>query len=255
MRYAGWAIVALILALLPKASARAQNQPCSTLQAIPGESGYQHRPASDRCEGLYQSPVAGESLEFLSFASGGIRYDLTTDKVLVVAVPDVTRLDATEVSVRARALPLSVYYRMDATVPSAKSIEWPLSAVIIPARLPSDSIGAIGWIEKGGSKTFVPVSVVPKGKSPPPQPQHTAIAVFRSTVDIERVQWRLWATDATNQPHPYHVLIDNAGSTIRAGEPIRLSILGSSQPLNLEIAAKMTNSDEWLKVLLRVFVP
>src|SRR5262245_643845 len=126
MRYASCVMIALCVALLAKPSASVQGQPCSDIQAVPGAMGYQHRSASERCEGLYQSPVAGESLEFLSFVSGSISYDLMTDKVLVVAVPDVSGLKATEVTIRARALPLGTYYRMDANVAVAKTIEWPM---------------------------------------------------------------------------------------------------------------------------------
>jgi hypothetical protein len=253
MRYASWGKFALCVSLLPRASVLPQSQPCTSVQAAPGASGYQHRSAPDRCEGIYQSPVAGESLEFMSFVVDGISYDLDRDKVLVVTVPDVSRLQATEVSVRVRALPLRVYYRMDVTVASAKAIEWPLNTTISPAGYLADSIGAIGWIEKTESKIYVPITVVPKGKPTPSQ--RAAVAIFRSTVEIEQVQWRLWATETTKQPPPWNMLNSNPRNMIRAGTPIRLPIAGSSQILNLELAAKPANSDTWLKTLLRVFVP
>ena len=215
--------------------------------------GYQHRPAPARCEGLYQSPVAGESLEFLSFVRGSIRYDLRTDKVLVVAVPDVSQLEATEVHVRARALPLGTYYRLDTNVATAKAFDWPMNAVIAPAGLHADSLGVIGWIEKGITKIYVPVSVLPQGKSP--APQLPVIALLRSPIDIEEVRWRLWAPGTTDRSPPWQVLGGEARQTIRAGEPIRLSLAASSPLLNLEIAAKRANSDEWLKIQLRVFIP
>jgi hypothetical protein len=72
--------------------------------------GYQYREGPARCEGLYQSPVAGESLEFLSLASGDISYDLHVDKILVVTIPDVSQFGATQVNIEARALPLGTYY-------------------------------------------------------------------------------------------------------------------------------------------------
>jgi hypothetical protein len=253
MRYAPGVVVALCILLLATLSAPAQGQLCSDLQAVPGAMGYQHRSASARCEGLYQSPVAGERLEFLSFVSGSIHYDLMADKVLVVAVPDVSQLEATEVHVRARALPLSTYYRMDTTVATAKAIEWPLNSVIAPAGLHVDSLGVIGWIEKGVTKIYIPLFVLPKGKSA--APQLPVIALFRSPIDIEKVRWRLWATGTTEQSPPWQDLAGHAQNTIRAGEPIRLPIAASSQLLNLEIAAKIANADEWLKTQLRVFIP
>jgi hypothetical protein len=175
------------------------------------------------------------------------------DKVLVVAVPDVSRLEAIEVHVRARALPLGTYYRMDTTVATAKTIEWPLNAVIVPAELHADSLGVIGWIEKGGTKIYVPVSVLPKGQSPAPPLAVTVL--LRSPIDIEKVQWRLWAMGTTEPSPPWQGLAGNALNTIRAGEPIKLQLAVSSQLLNLEIAAKIANADEWLKTQLRVFIP
>jgi hypothetical protein len=228
-------------------------QPCSDLQAVPGTMGYQHRSAPNRCEGLYQSPVAGKSLEFLSFVMGRIDYDLMTDKVLIVAVPDVSRLEATVVHVRARVLPLGTYYRMDAIVATVKAIEWPLNTVIEPAAIHADSLGVIGWIGDEAQKIYVPVSVLPKGK--PPTPRGPATALLRSLVDIEEVRWRLWARDTKDQLAPWQVLGGNARDTIRAGEPILITLPIDTTSQNLEIAAKKTNSNEWLKVLWPVFIP
>ena len=253
MRYALCVVVALCVSWLATPAALAQGQLCSDLQAVPGPMGYQHRSVPARCEGLYQSPVAGESLEFLSFVRGSIRYDLRTDKVLVVAVPDVSQLEANEVRIRARALPLGTYYRLDTNVATAKAFDWPMNAVIAPARLSADSLGVIGWIEKGGTKIYVPVSVLPQGQSP--APQLPVIALLRSPLDIEEVRWRLWATGTTDRSPPWQVLGGETRHTIRAGEPIRLSLDASSPLLNLEIAAKTANSDGWLKILLRVFIP
>ena len=253
MWYAPGVVFALCILLLGTLSASAQGRLCSDLQAVSGAMGYQHRSASERCEGLYQSPVAGERLEFLSFVSGSISYDLMKDKVLVVAVPDVSHLKATEVHIRARALPLGTYYRMDTTVAAAKTIEWPLNAVIAPAGLHADRLGVIGWIEKEGTKIYVPVSVLPKGQSPAPQLAVTAL--LRSPIDVEKVRWRLWTPGTTEQSPPWQGLAGNAPNTIRAGEPIKLQIAVSSQLLNLEIAAKMANEDQWLKTQLRVFIP
>jgi hypothetical protein len=253
MRNATFVWFAFSVLFLTAPFAPPQTPPCSDLEAVPGVMGYQHRSASVRCEGLYQSPVAGESLEFLSFVTGDIHYDLANDKVLVVAVPDVGRLGASEVSVRARALPLNTYYRMDTNVTSAKAIEWPLAVVIKPAELNADSIGVVGWIDKEGTRIWVPVSVFPKGK--PPASLGSVLTVFRSSVDIQRVQWRQWAEGGTDLPSAWQVLGGANPTGIRAGDPIRFSVARSSQVQNLDIAAKLVNSDDWLKILLRVYVP
>jgi hypothetical protein len=255
MRYALCVVVVFHVLLMAKPSTPAQEQSCKdfNLQAVAGSLGYQHRSAPERCEGLYQSPVAGESLEFLSFVSGSIDYDLKTDKVLVIAVPDVSRLGVAVVRVQVRALPLGTFYRMDTTVNTAKAIEWPLNTVIAPAGLYSNSIGVLGWIEKEGRRIYVPISVLLQGK--PLTLPRPVTALLRSPVDIEEVRWRLWATDTMDKLPPWQVLRGNAPNPIRAGEPIRLPIAASSQLMNLEVAVKMANSVKWLKILLRVFLP
>jgi hypothetical protein len=253
MRYATLFVSGLCVLFVVSPFVKSQSPPCSGLEAVPGAMGYQHRSTSVRCEGLYQSPVAGESLEFLSFVKSEIAYDLAADKVLVVAVPDVSGLGASEVSVRARALPLNTYYRMDTNVNSAKAIEWPLSVVLKPAEIHADSIGVVGWIDKDGTKTWVPLSVFPKGK--PLGPTTAALAVFRSTVDIQRVQWRLWGEGGSKPLPAWQVLGDGNPAMIRAGDSIKISVPRAPQVLNLDIAAKLANSDDWLKTLVRVYVP
>ena len=251
MRYIRCALIALWVLALAEPDARPQNPTCTDLEGVPGAMGYQHRSDPARCEGLYQSPVAGESLVLLSLVNRDISYDLKTDKILTLAVPDVTALGASEVSVRARALPLLPYYRMDTSVASAQALEWPLQTVIGRVGLPADNIGVFGWIEKEGTQTFVPVSVFPKGKTPA-SVDHV-IAIFRSTVDIQKVEWRLLAPGATDLS--WQVLGGNTPSRVQAGDPIKLSMAKSGHVLSLEVAAKMANSDDWLKIRLRVYVP
>jgi hypothetical protein len=142
---------------------------------------------------------------------------------------------------------------MDATVASGKSIEWSLSTVIAKAGIPSDSIGVIGWIVKGGAKIYVPVSVLAKGK--PPGPSRSPIAILRSTVDIDQVDWRLSVQGMTGPPPRWQVLGGNIPSAFRAGDPITFQIDGASQSADLEIAAKMKGSDDWLKIKQAILIP
>jgi hypothetical protein len=244
--------VALFISVSVTPALPVLGQSCSDVQAVSGVMGYQWRSNSERCEGLYESPVAG-TLEFLSLITGAISYDPSTDKVLAVFVPDVGSLQATAVNVRASALELGTYYRMDAKVDSAKSMDWPLSAVITPADLHSDDIGVLGWIERGDAKIYVPVLVFNKTK--PHGWDAATVAILRSSDDVEDVRWRLWSTIERGRTPEWRTLRPGLGGTIRAGEPIRLSIAKSPRIQNLEIAARISNSDEWLTALLRVFVP
>jgi hypothetical protein len=180
---------------------------------------------------------------------------LESDKVILVNVPDVSRLEATSIQVQARALALGTYYRMDTTIDSGGSIEWPLTTVIDAVGLHSSEIGIFGrTVDKNQADIFVPVSVTAKGRAL--KPQHATVAVFRSAIDIEDVRWRVWTVADIGQLSRYKPLEGNAPKTIRAGEPIRLSLPSSPYVQKLQVAAKMANSDEWLNnTLLTVFVP
>jgi len=225
-------------------------QACTEVQPVQGANGYQARSGPDRCEGLYRSPVAGESIALLALQNGDIAFDLQNDRTLVVSVPDVSRFSTSKVAVHVRALPLGLYYRMDATVESGGSIDWPITAVIVPVKIHPDSLGVVGTIESGGNRVFVPVTIFAKGKPSPPH--RSATAVFRSTVDVEQVRWRIYSPTSSSVPK-YETASSHV--PVRAGDPIRLSVPLTASPVNLEIAVKKTNSDDWMKLLLPVLVP
>src|SRR5215469_7010425 len=78
--------LAVTLALLAPMPALAAS--CADLHPANGPMGYRERSAPDRCEGIYQSPVAGEILELLSFVRHPIDFDPQVDKVLkITALP------------------------------------------------------------------------------------------------------------------------------------------------------------------------
>ena len=244
----------LCFSLIAQSIPSAYGQSCNAVRAVQGPFGYQHRLNSDRCEGLYQTPVSGESLELLSLVDGEINYDLGTDKSLVVTVPDVSAVAAIKVSVRARALPIGTYYRMDADVPSGQSIKWPLGDVIAPAGLRSGSIGVVGRVERGNDTIYVPVSVLPEGKSRvDPGPP---IVLLRTGVDIEQVRWRVIADPGTATTPRWTALGDDTQYRVHAGDIIKLPLKQTLHSVNtLEVSAKTTDSGEWLNIRIPVFSP
>jgi hypothetical protein len=246
--------LAPILLLTGAAPPVAQVLPCASVQAVPGAMGYQRRPIFDGCEGLYQSPVAGESLEILSFITGKIIYDLGTDKTLVFAAPDVARLQAKRVNLQARALPLGTYYRMDAMIDSGGTMTLPLSTVLRPAGLQPDMIGIIGWVERGADEVYVPISVA--ADRPPSFGSERLTIVLRSPVNVERLQWRSWPDDRSVPPSKWKTVGGDDPSEIRAGEPIQLILDQKAPgPLVVDISAKRPSSDDFLRKTIRVLVP
>jgi hypothetical protein len=227
---------------------------CSNVQPTPGVYGYQQRREPDRCEGLYVSPVAGEELEFLSLVLGKVRYNVGSDKTLVVGVPDVGPLQATQVFVEARALPSGTYYRMDTTVESKGSFRWPLATVIEPVELLPDTIGVVGWVSRGPVKVFVPVSVSVDSTST--TSRQSPEMILRSSADIERLQWRSWPEDGSAQPTAWQTVEHDKVRAIHASEPIRVVLSSKSSKVQMvEIAAMKANSNRPIKMQIRAFIP
>ncbi len=229
-----------------------QIRSCSRLQAVAGAAGYQLRPGDLRCEGFYQSPVAGESLELLSLTAGPINYQVRADGAVHITAPNVGALNAAEVHVQARALPLGTYYLMESSIPSAGLMKWPMAPVLSPARLTPDSIGVTGWVEKDGRRIFVPV-LVSEPSSPTPGGK-SIIAILRSSIDLDELLWRSWPNAGSGKP-PEWKKRGNGIRTLRAGQPIALELEPGKGVVIVEVAAKAGNSDRWLSLKRQVFEP
>jgi hypothetical protein len=227
-------------------------QACSPLQAVAGAVGYQLRSGDSRCEGFYQSPVAGASLELLSLTSGPIAYQIRSDGAVHITAPNLGPLNSAEIQVQAKALPLGTYYLMESSVPSAGSMKWPMGPVLAPAKLTPDSIGVTGWIEKDGRRIFVPVLV---SEHPSAIATKTSIiAILRSSVDLDELLWRIWLNSISEKPPEWKKGKERAGA-LRAGQPIKLELEPGTGVRILEVVAKVSNSDRWLPLKRQVFEP
>jgi hypothetical protein len=225
---------------------------CSKVPAIPGPIGYQRRPNTERCEGFYQQQVAG-SFELLSLVAGPINYDLVSDKILIVSVPPLPMFQGSQVFLTARALS-PAHYRMDAVIASSGSFKWPLKEVLAPANLRSDSIGVTAWINQALGKYYVPVSVVPENVASfttrPP------VMIFRSSLDIELLQWRVRREGAGTSPGAWLKVGGEKPAIIRAGQPVSIEIRDQpSGPSIVDVAAHYANTGRPEPQLFRIILP
>jgi hypothetical protein len=246
-----WPVVAILL-LAASIPASAQGTACATIQPVPGVSGYQVRQRDSRCEGFYQSPVAGGGLELFSLTVGSVNYKLEANNTIYVAAPNVGELKSDKLQVRARAIPLGTYYRMDTTIPSSGLMTWPMATVLAPAKLTADTIGIVAWVERDANEIFVPLSVSEQRQ--PASSGPSLVAILRSAADLDEFQWRSWPDGGAAPPGQLKKL-PNKPAVLRAGGPIRLEIETSKGGRRVEIAAKVINSDRWLKLNLRMFEP
>jgi hypothetical protein len=220
------------------------------VQAVPGPIGYRPRQNAERCEGFYQQQVAG-SLELLSLVAGPINYDLVTDKILTVSVPPLPMLQGSQIFITARSLsPAS--YRMDAVMAPSSKFKWPLSDVLAPANMRSDSIGVTAWINQPLGRYYVPVSVVPENIAP--SAARPPLMIFRSSLDIVVLKWRVRPEGAGTAPD-YVNFGGDSPAIIRAGQPIPIEIRNKpSGPTIVDIAAHFRSlarpEAQQLKVIL-----
>lgn len=245
MRFAG--LSALVIFIFAHGTALSQSCPVN-LSSSDVNFGYRHRPMPDRCEGLYSAPVAGESLQLLSFLIGH-PFDPLPDHRLLITAPDVHALGAQRVTVVAHAIPHRVYYRMDFTVPSGGSVQWPLGAVVLPAGLKPADIGLVGSVQAAdGSVYYVPLGLA-ASESTASQNGSQPVIIFRTLVDSGSFLWRLYDPNGTATPWNKH------SQEIKAGEPIVVTVDPlAGKVMALDVAARPLDGD-FIQIHLKVFRP
>lgn len=242
------AFYAAALMLLLCLSAMAEELACAGVTPDAGRSGYQLRTDDTRCEGLYRSPVAGVPLELLSLTIAPLDYQLRPDATLYVTGSPAGRFDGEQIRLQARALPLSTYYRMDALMYSERSFKWPM-AVLNENKLKPDLIGVIGWIDRRGVKTYVPILV--SERNLPWSETGSWSVILRSVIDVEKIFWRRWPANRNRNAGPWQ----SVAAFHRAGEAIRVQVPANDKPEAFEFSVKTVGSDEWASVIAQVIQP
>jgi hypothetical protein len=214
--------------------------------------GYALREADVRCEGLYESSVRAPGLEVVSFLYERPRFELEDQHSMKVIAPDVPDFLAEAVKVRAVALPLKTYYRMDAVMPERGALVWPVDEVLGPARFSAEQIGVFGWVGDEADKLLVPLWVLAaddvravdaeRGTSPD--------LLVRLANDAETVLWRYREGQKTSE------WLSGAPGAVAAGRTVRLSLPpGPPARLGVDVVAKRPDSDEWSTLRLDVIRP
>jgi hypothetical protein len=220
---------------------------CDGLAPLRGsKSGYQDR--GNRCEGLYVSKVGSRSLAAMSFTLGRVRYDLATAKAIEVTAPGQTQT----VNIRAVAIPLKTYYRLDATLAPGATMLWPLKDVLAPEGLTDSRIGVFGWRGAEDNRTLVPVRVKPEGASSASQ---APLLIIQASFDAQRVKWR------SGPSRDGHCAASSAWQDaierpVAAGWPIAIDL--SALPAGthcLEAVGQSDASTGWSSLKLRIDIP
>ncbi|KPA12389.1 hypothetical protein MHK_007400 [Candidatus Magnetomorum sp. HK-1] len=200
---------------------------------------------NDRCEGFYQSKVSTNSFEIVGFTKGNFSYTLHHKEVIEVSSPVNI---SNKVHVIAKGIPLKLYYRMNADISHDKQLIWPLEDVIYKEKLNSDSIGIIGFIEQKNEDTpiYVPLQIKTKMKKQNSILKHHYKLIFRSSVTVENVCWKVSKMVNNRCNNPTN-LIKHQTNSFRAGESITIFLSGDTKgKVCLNVFAKEKNIDNWL---------
>lgn len=203
--------------------------------------GYTIRKGDARCEGLYRSPVSS-SLEIVGYRFGNS--SLRSDKnVLTVSAPPLNKISVKNLNIRAEAIPLDTYYRMDTTVTEDQSFTWPLNEVVIPAGISPDELGIFGWFKKDSEKVLVPVSVYPTGSTSLAKVDEQPLTIIiRPAVNVKEILWRTYPANSIPGSNWNKLEKDNYPNR----KHIKFIIPdGKTKIIGLEIVARLNNKSEW----------
>jgi len=149
---------------------------------------YQFRANTPRCEGLFTKVVAGgEGMSLVSLTIGHVLYDFNTDPSI-----EIRFADAPEATTRIQGVgvPLQLYYRLDAQLPSGQTaFRLPLHDVIAPRQIDAEKFGVYGIrVLADGTIGYVPVYAGRPGALRPSD----IVAVVRPGSDVTNVAWRIY---------------------------------------------------------------
>lgn len=154
---------------------------------IAESDGYRERDGGKRCEGIYTSPVAGESIEIVSLSQGHLSYDLGRSAPLFVTLSIKPTNQAT-VHIRAVGIPERLYYEMDADIPVGAALTWPINEVVVRERIAAADIGVYAFhAGVGGNPVLLPVSISESGA---PAASMQPLTVILRVGDVASLAWR-----------------------------------------------------------------
>lgn len=141
-----------------------------------------YRARGERCEGAYVANVGGPSLEIAGFTIGVFSYKLEANEVIQIKNPT-----NSTIFIRSSALPLSTYYRMDATIAPGKTLRWEVNEVLNGLQIQSNYLGVYGWSGTEGEKTYLPVKPVSSGTN---GSDRSLYLIIRTRVKAQEAKFR-----------------------------------------------------------------
>ena len=154
---------------------------------IAESDGYRERDGGRRCEGIYTSPVAGESVEIVSLSQGRLSYDPGRSGPLFITLA-IKPTNPALVHIRVVGIPERLYYEMDADIAASATLIWPIKEVVVPERIAAADIGVYAFhAGVGGNLVLLPVSI---SESAAPAASMQPLIVILRVGNVASLTWR-----------------------------------------------------------------
>jgi hypothetical protein len=181
------------------------------------------------------------NFEIVSFIVGTLPEIRDADTAVVVA-PAVKVADV--VRVRAVALPMRTYYRMDGQVSPDGHLSWPAGEILFHAGLSAGSIGIYGILDREHplGDAFVPLRVAERVPGAGAVVSRDAELVVRTLEDLDWVGWRFFSVHEGRCHAPQKP--EALRTPLSAGDLIRIHVPTGVEPERcIELQLKRTNDD------------
>lgn len=144
-----------------------------------------YRMRGNRCEGFYESKISSGSLKIVSVTIGAFRFKNDSKEELYLSPILKDRM----VRIRALAIPLNTYYRMDAEIEPKSSLRWPVGDVLYHSKLTDKQIGVYGFIFDNDQIQYVPLKVSSTFSYKHDRKDRDIYICLRPYEDVKNVQW------------------------------------------------------------------
>jgi hypothetical protein len=186
----------------------------------------------------------------VSFQQGALRWSSPDVTLRLSIASGITHLPEDRINVRAVALPLSTYYRLDGVVSLQKPLNWPIGAVVRPSKLTDKQLGVFGWIGSEDGRLFVPLRMVQGDDNVTREP---TVLKVRPGSDSDSLVWRSYAEGSRSGSLPPWV---EAARSIWAGSIVTIELPNGPEGIvTVEVNAKHAGSDRWSPLRIQVFRP
>jgi hypothetical protein len=202
--------------------------------------GYEQRGTGEaaRCEGFYIAPIAGQPIQLVSLTVGSVSIPPEGIPEIILKPSGASHLTGSTVNIRAESQERRSYYRLDAQVPLAGQLRWPLNDIVLQRPDLKGAIGVYGFAVESTQTTYVPLALWTAQRL---LVSGNLSLVVRAGRDLEDVRWRQRVDTPAGQFDPWH----EAADEIYAGDTAMLELPATpSERVVVEITGRASGTTD-----------